>query len=105
MPANRDQHVGELARLGQSQVSIVGGVPAEPSNGGTLEQERVVVADQQDEAERIGQVDVSELGRGGEREVCVPGLEGAAELRVSVALRAHGRGCPTGRRTAGQALR
>jgi hypothetical protein len=44
----------------------------------------------QDDAERVGQADVSELGGCGEREVRVPGLEGALELDVSVALRRHG---------------
>ena len=46
----------------------------------TLKSEPVVVADQQDEAERVGQVDVAQLGRSGESEVRVPGLEGTLEL-------------------------
>jgi hypothetical protein len=46
-------------------------------------------ADEQDEAERIGQIDVAELACRGEGELRVRGLEGALELGVSVALRRH----------------
>ena len=89
MPANRGEHVDQLARLGQSELAILGGVAAEPSHRRALISERVVVADQEHEAERVGEADVSELGRGGEREVRVAGLERALELGVSVSLRRH----------------
>jgi hypothetical protein len=83
--ADAGEHVDELARLGQPQLAVLGGVPAEPAHGGTLEPERVIVADEQHEAERVGQVDVSEFGRRREREVRVADLECALELSVSVA--------------------
>ncbi|HEY8846944.1 MAG TPA: hypothetical protein VIM24_09815 [Candidatus Limnocylindrales bacterium] len=64
-------------------MAIVGGVPAQPSHGGAFVAERVVVADEQGEGQGVGEVDVAELGRGGEREVRVAGLEGQAGTRVS----------------------
>jgi len=42
-------------------LAIVGGVPAQPSHGGAFVAERVVLADQQDEAQGIGAVDVAQL--------------------------------------------
>jgi hypothetical protein len=51
--------------------------------------QRVVVTDKEEEAQGVSEVDVTEFGRGGEREVRVPGLEGALELGASVALGRH----------------
>lgn len=74
----RRQHVDEL----EAQVSILGGVPAKPPDRGAFVAERIVVADEQDEAQSVGEVDVTEFGRDREREVRVPGLEGALERWV-----------------------
>jgi hypothetical protein len=91
VPADRGEHVDELASLSEPELAILGGVPAEPPDGGAFVAQRVVVADQEDEAERVGEVDVAELSGGGEREVRVLGLEGALEPSLVVALRRHGR--------------
>jgi hypothetical protein len=80
------ERVDEIPRLGQPELAIRDGIPAEPAHGRAFVAERIVAPDQEDEAKGVGQIDVSELRRG-EREVCVPCLECALKLSVSVALR------------------
>ena len=68
MPADRGEQVDELACVCEPHPPILRRVPGEPPDG-PPEPERVVVSDQQDKAERVRQVDVSELSRGGERKM------------------------------------
>jgi hypothetical protein len=37
VPADALEHVDELARLGETELAILGGVPAEPAHGSPLE--------------------------------------------------------------------
>jgi hypothetical protein len=73
----------ELARLGQPHRPIVRRVASQPPDGGAFVAERVVLADEQDETERVCQIDLAKLSRSCEREVGVPGLERALELAAA----------------------
>jgi hypothetical protein len=53
---------------------VLRGVPAPPSHRGALIPERVVVSDEQDEAERVSEVDTPEFRRCGKRGVRIPVL-------------------------------
>jgi hypothetical protein len=45
MPANSGEQVDKPPRLGETQLAILGGVPAEPLDGGPVIPQRVLVAD------------------------------------------------------------
>jgi hypothetical protein len=51
-----------------------------------VEPDRVIVAQEEEQAERVGQVDVAELPRRVHRQEGVSGLERALELRVGVTI-------------------
>ena len=83
--ASAIEQLDELTRLDQPYRALLRRVAREPPHRRLVIPLRIVVADEQDEAERVGQADVAELGRCDEREMRVPGLEGAPELGVAVA--------------------
>jgi hypothetical protein len=86
VPPDRGEKIDQLARLDQPHRPILRRIPREPPHRRAVKPLRVIVADQQDETERVRQVDVVELGGSREGKVRVSGLEGALELGVSVAL-------------------
>jgi hypothetical protein len=88
--ADSFEHVDHRPRLADPQPAILGVVARQPPDGRVVEPDRVVVSEEQEQAERVGEVDVAEVPRGVHRQERVPGLERALELGVGVALRRHG---------------
>ena len=81
------EHIDEFAGLGQTHGAILRRVAREPPTRRAVIPLRVIVADEQDETERIGQVDMAELAGRGEREVRVPGLNDPRAMGQSVVHR------------------
>jgi hypothetical protein len=80
-------------RLGLVPVNV-GRLPAEapvPAKRRLLEARVIVVGEEKDELERLGEPDVREVASGGERVGPVVGVERAAEAGERMALRRHER--------------
>jgi len=91
VPTDAAEGVGEFAQIGDRDHAVATEQQRDPPHGRAVVFQRRVLADEQNEAQGVGQVDVSELGRGGEREVRVARLDGAPGLGRSVALRGQGK--------------
>jgi hypothetical protein len=85
VPADPVEQVDELARVAHEQVAVFGGVPCEPADGGFVVEDGRVLADQQEQRERVCKANPTKLGCGGERDVGVAGLQRTLEPGVGVA--------------------
>jgi hypothetical protein len=61
VPADARDQVDHLASVADAQAPVLGVVARQPADGGVVKADRVVVADQQEQGERVREVDVAEL--------------------------------------------
>jgi hypothetical protein len=89
VPADAVEQVYELARVSEEEVAVFGCVLREPADGGFVVEDGLVLADQEEQRERVSEADRLEFCCGVEGEVGVPALESALEPGVSASLRGH----------------
>ncbi|HEX3331837.1 MAG TPA: hypothetical protein VHS27_18075 [Gaiellales bacterium] len=90
MPTDAVEQVDEFAGIAQQEVAVFGGVFREPPHRCLVVEDGLVLPDQEQERQRVGEVDALELRCGVEGEVRVPALDSG---RRHVLARLSGSAC------------